>query len=1095
MEIRLLGLVEASHDGHAVPLGGAKPRALLAILALHANAPVSADRLIEGLWGERPPATAHKVVQVLVSQLRKQLAGSGAEILTRGHGYELRVDPDAVDALHFERLLTSGVNGSHLGDALALWRGPPLDDLADEPFAAPEIRRLEELWLDARQAATDAALADGRHAEVLGELDDLVRAHPLRERLHGQRMLALYRCGRQAEALEAFRHARRALLDEVGLEPGPELRHLNDAILSQDPELDGRPARSFPRRAARPRPWRLLAAGAAVAIAAAIALVVTQVGGSTGLDGLSEDTTGVIDPGNGHIVAQYLVGHAPDALTAGGGSVWTANGFDGTVSRVDRGRGQVTTIDVGGEPTAVAFGAGSLWVADGQHRVVDQVDSATNRVVRRLPAGNGTRSVAVAGGAVWLASAIDGQVERIDLAGGGRSRRIDVPGGPAAIAAGGGAVWVAGEEDGVVTKLDPHSGAALQAIGVGNGPAAIAVGGGGVWVANRDDGTVTRIDAATDAVTDTVRVGGSPVAVAAGPGGVWVADGGRSTVIRIDPRTRRVSRRIPVGSEPSALTLAGGSLWAAATASRASHRGGTLRFASSPFDVCNCLDPAGYDQRTWPVLSLAYDGLVAYRRIPGVGGSTLVADLATSLPQPSDGGRTYTFQLRRGLRFSDGTPVRPDDFRASIERVVRLAGRIAPFYSRIAGAEACSSRRCDLSKGIVTNAAARTVTIHLRWPDAEFMHKLALPLAYVLPARAPATIVRTRPPAGTGPYTIAAFAPGRAVRVVRNPRFHSWSSEARPDGFPDAITVTISKDPAAQVAAVQRGRADAVVASGVFSGQLPLDQDRALALADASHVRTGPGPTTSYLFIDVRQRPFDDPRVRRALNYAVDRRRMVGLAGGSGLASLSCQLIPPGLPGYAPTCPFTRDASPGGSWSAPDLARARRLIAASGSRGARVQVWGFPKYAAVTRYAGEVLRRLGYRVRVRVFPDPSSFFNYVNDSRHHAQVGFTGWIGDFLTPSSFFDPFTCNHFTRGSRNNENISQFCDHGVDAGYAAAVAAHGPEANARWAALDRRVLAAAPAVPLFTRRSLMLVSDRVGNAQTHQELGPLLDQFWVR
>jgi DNA-binding SARP family transcriptional activator len=136
MEIRLLGLVEASHDGHAVPLGGAKPRALLAILALHANAPVSADRLIEGLWGEVPPATAPKLVQVLVSQLRKQLVGSDVEIVTRGRGYELRVDPDAVDALRFERLLTSGENGSHLDEALALWRGPPLDDLADEPRRA-----------------------------------------------------------------------------------------------------------------------------------------------------------------------------------------------------------------------------------------------------------------------------------------------------------------------------------------------------------------------------------------------------------------------------------------------------------------------------------------------------------------------------------------------------------------------------------------------------------------------------------------------------------------------------------------------------------------------------------------------------------------------------------------------------------------------------------------------------------------------------------------------------------------------------------------------------------------------------------------------
>jgi ABC-type transport system substrate-binding protein/DNA-binding SARP family transcriptional activator len=1092
MEIRLLGLVEASQAGRALPLGGVKPRALLAILALQANAPVSADRLIDGLWGEEPPATAHKLVQVLVSQLRKQLAGSDAEILTRGRGYELRMDADAVDALRFERLVTSGENGSHALEALAMWRGPPLDDLADEPFAGPEIRRLEDLWLQAREAATAAALAEGRHAAVLGDLDELVRAHPLRERLHAQRMLALYRSGRQADALEAFRHARHVLLDEVGLEPGPELRRLNDAILAQDPDLDGPPLNRL--AAATRRPWRLLVA-AAVAIAAAVALAVTQLVGSDGLPRIVEDSAGVIDARSGNIVAQYSVGHAPDAAVAGGGSVWTANGRDGTISRVDRGHDQVFTIDVGGEPTALAFGNGSLWVADGQNGRVDQVDSRTNRVVRRLPAGNAPRGVAVAGGALWVTSAVDGQVERLDLARPSRIQRIDLPGGPAAIAAGAGAVWVAGEDDGVVTKLDAHSGAPLRAFGVGNGPAGIAVGYGGVWVANRDDGTVTRIDAGTE-VSETVHVGGRPVAVTAGLGAIWVADAGTDAVIRLDPRTRTAGHRIALGSAPSALAVAGGSLWTAAIASRASHRGGTLHFASGTFAGCECIDPAGYDDRSWPVLSLAYDGLLAYRRIPGAGGSTLVPDLAASIPEPRAGGRVYTFQLRPGLRFSDGMPVRPEDFRASIERMVRLTAGVAPpFFGTILGAERCGPQRCDLGKGIETDAAARTITIRLRRPDAEFPHKLAMPLAYVLPARTPLTMLRRRPSAATGPYVITGFVPGRSVRLERNPRFRSWSAQARPDGLPDAIDVSMSEDPAAQVAAVRRGAADAVVASGVFSGQLPLDQDRALALGDPSHVQIAPGPTTSYLFVNVRARPFDDVRVRRALSYAIDRRRMVELAGGNGLASLSCQVIPPGLPGYVPTCPFTLNPSPGGGWSAPDLVRAHRLIAASGSRGAQVQVAGFPKYEAVTRYAAAVLRDLGYRVSVRVFPDPRSMFNYINDSRHHAQVGFTGWVADFLTPSSFFDPFTCGEFIRNSVDNANISQFCDHGVDADYAAALAARGVEANARWAALDRRVLAASPAIPLFARRTLVVLSDRVGNAPVHPELGPLLDQFWIR
>jgi DNA-binding SARP family transcriptional activator len=225
--VRLLGLVGASLDGRDVALGEAK-QTVLAVLALRVNTPVSADRLIEGLWGERPPASAGKMVQLYVSQLRRLLDGGDAEIVTRGRGYELRLPSDAVDAVRFERLLDEQEGAA---EALRLWRGAPLDDLADEPFAAAEIRRLEELWLRARELAIDAELEAGEDGRALGEIDELVAAHPLRERLHAQRMLALYRSGRQAEALEAYREARDVLVREVGVEPGPELRRLHEAIL------------------------------------------------------------------------------------------------------------------------------------------------------------------------------------------------------------------------------------------------------------------------------------------------------------------------------------------------------------------------------------------------------------------------------------------------------------------------------------------------------------------------------------------------------------------------------------------------------------------------------------------------------------------------------------------------------------------------------------------------------------------------------------------------------------------------------------------------------------------------------------------------
>ena len=246
MRLSVLGHLEASVDDRPVALGGVKQRAVLAMLGLEANRAVTADRLIAGLWGEQPPPSAAKMVQNYVWRLRKVLAGDGgAEIVTRGRAYELRIDRELVDACRLERLVSEAARGSEAGtpngaarEALVLFRGEPLADLADEPFASAEIRRLGELRLTAGELAIEAGLAAGRHYEVVGDVDALLAENPLRERLHAQRMLALYRCGRQADALEAFRHARQTLVEEIGVEPSPELGRLHDAILRQDPSLD-----------------------------------------------------------------------------------------------------------------------------------------------------------------------------------------------------------------------------------------------------------------------------------------------------------------------------------------------------------------------------------------------------------------------------------------------------------------------------------------------------------------------------------------------------------------------------------------------------------------------------------------------------------------------------------------------------------------------------------------------------------------------------------------------------------------------------------------------------------------------------------------
>ena len=247
IEYRILGPLEVRAHGRAIELGGARPRAVLAVLALHANRLVSAERVAVALWGEEVPPSAVKTVQVYVARLRKALGDPDALVTTPG-GYCLRVEPGALDAERFERQVADGRDAlaagrpeeavAELRAALQLWRGPPMAGLASMPFAPEAVARLEEQQLAAVELRVDAELATGRHAELVAELQQLTGAHPWRERLHAQLMLALYRGGRQAEALEAYRRAREVLVEQLGIEPGRELSDVHQAILGQDPALD-----------------------------------------------------------------------------------------------------------------------------------------------------------------------------------------------------------------------------------------------------------------------------------------------------------------------------------------------------------------------------------------------------------------------------------------------------------------------------------------------------------------------------------------------------------------------------------------------------------------------------------------------------------------------------------------------------------------------------------------------------------------------------------------------------------------------------------------------------------------------------------------
>lgn len=246
MDFLILGPLEVIRDGLRVPIDGARERALLSLLLLRANEPVPPDRLIDELWADPPPPTARKSLQVRVAGLRRAL---GTEVVvSRGGAYMIQLESGELDLRQFEQLLSEGAEAladgnprsalSTLREALALWRGPPLSEFAYESFAQPAIARLDELRMTALELRIEAELALARHRQVIGELGDLVAAHPLRERLQGQLMLALYRDGRQAEALDVYQRAREMLVAELGLEPGPALRRLQQSILSQEPLLD-----------------------------------------------------------------------------------------------------------------------------------------------------------------------------------------------------------------------------------------------------------------------------------------------------------------------------------------------------------------------------------------------------------------------------------------------------------------------------------------------------------------------------------------------------------------------------------------------------------------------------------------------------------------------------------------------------------------------------------------------------------------------------------------------------------------------------------------------------------------------------------------
>jgi peptide/nickel transport system substrate-binding protein len=585
---------------------------------------------------------------------------------------------------------------------------------------------------------------------------------------------------------------------------------------------------------------------------------------------------------------------------------------------------------------------------------------------------------------------------------------------------------------------------------------------------------------------------------------VWVSNENAGTIVRIDPARNQVVRTLTIGNQPLGLTVVDGSLWVGVRASNAQHRGGTLHVlqpaiqggATGPWTADNVDSANGYNG--WGILPLTNDGLVAFRRVGGRQAATLVADLALAIPAPTDGGRTYTFRLRPGVRYSTGATVHAVDIRRGIERLLRRAGVSSTpgsYYAGIDGARRCSPRRCDLSSGVTVDDRADTITFHLGGPDSDFLEKLALPSAVAVAPGVGARISRPLP--ATGPYGIARMPPPASVILVRNPRF--VPIDGRPDGFPDRIEINTGAPGSAPIRAVENGRAD------FFGGGFGLPAAvraklEALGTRYAAQLHTTPAWATVYAFLNTRVAPFDNLDVRRALNYAVDRSAFAALKGGPGYATPTCQFLPPDFPGYRPYCPYTAGAAGlGRAWRAADLARARRLVAHSRTRGMHITVVAPRIFLnSETVLIARLLQRLGYRTTTRSLPENVSLFDYVGDSRHRAQIGVLQWEADYPSGSGYLQPvFSCAAFVPGDASQLNDSEFCDRRTDRlmHRAQRLPFGDPGADALWAAADRRIVDQAAVVPLTNPAAVSFVSRRVGDYQYSPQWGVLYDQLWVR
>jgi YVTN family beta-propeller protein len=1109
VEFRILGPLEVAEEGHTLALAAGKQRALLAMLLVRPNEVVSTDDLIDGLWGERPPASAAKSIQVYVSQLRKVIGPHGDAIgngvlLTRPHGYELRIEPGELDLDRFERLLGEGKHAlaagrpadaaAKLREALSLWRGPALADFAYEQFAQAEIRRLEELRLNGLEERIEADLELGRHSDLIGELEALVTRHPLRERLRGQLMLALYRCGRQAEALELYQQTRRLLSDELGLEPSHSLQELEKAILRQDPALAGPGPEAISRRAptkALRRPRTLILVGSILLLAAVAAALIelTHGSGPGGLPGIAPDALGAIDLKTNQIVASVSVGSRPGQIVYGNGALWVANQGENTISRVDPiAQRRTSTIPLLAMPTGLAAGRQSIWVTtDEGIKVIDPAFDVVARTIKlREPAPTVgspfvTWPIAMAftHAAAWVINGdFGGHVLRADTKTGRTLDEITTGNIPAALASDGRDLWVTDVLDNTVSRID-RTGAVTAKVSVGHGPTSIAVGARAVWVADSADNEVKRIDPSTPAVVTTIPVGRSPSAITIGRGAVWVANRYDGTISRIDPRSNKVVRIIKTGGSPIGLAVARGALWVSvqakppAASAGLAKEGGVAQVDWGTFAI----DPAVGE--TFNILSAQLEyatcaKLLNYPDKPAPEGSRLQPEVAKSMPTVSPDGKTYTFTVRNGYTFSppSNQPVTAATFRYTIERSLnpKLKSPVRIYVSDIVGEKAYLAGKARHISGV--RARGKTLSIKLTHAAGDFPTRVAMPFFCAVPTNTPMRPTESPPIPSAGPYYIASYAPGAQTVLKRNPNYRG----PRPRRLAE-IVYTGGLGAPQSIARVLAGQTDYAPDTVPSSASWAKLNRRYGAYSPAARAGHQQGFINQLLFVDAltlntSRSLFANARLRRAVNYAIDRRALAAAGGFPSPGSLSAtptdQYLVQNIPGFKDVEIYPLSA---------DLRRAKHL-AGNRRRTAVMYVCNFSPCLQDAQIVKRNLSAIGISVEVRTFAFDDLFKREARKKEPY-DIGLMTWRADYP------DPFDFLNLNFDGSLGVNAAQFDQPAWNHRLEAAARLSGDRRYRAYARIDVDLgRQAAPWIAFANEHSFDLFSTRIG-CQTYQPI----------